>query len=138
MLWLALVLGSFGNNGTPKTETVDLLEVNHKYGDDGKHVYDQLIVWERLPDGKYHVRHWRLLDDRETCPGRPLYCAQTQDYRATWKDEAGLRAVRSKAFRETWSHSDPEREDLKVWPQIMRQNLLNPKLKEPKDGETRL
>lgn len=54
-------------------ESVDLIEMNHKHDRTGKHTFTQIIFWERMPmNGKYHVRDWVLVDDRESLCGVPI------------------------------------------------------------------
>ncbi len=49
------------------SESVDLIELNHFYDRQGRHVYDQVIFYERLAStGQYRVRAWCLVEDRES------------------------------------------------------------------------
>lgn len=45
---------------------VDRIELNHFYGDDGRHVLDQIIFWRAFCEEDrvaYHVVGWQLLSD---------------------------------------------------------------------------
>ena len=54
-------------------EHVDAIELNHFHDQRGHLVYDQVIFWERTPvNGRFQVRAWCLVDDRETLNRRPL------------------------------------------------------------------
>ena len=72
LLFCVTVAGRVSSDGT-LSECVDLIELNHFYDRQGKHVYDQVIFYERHPgNGKYHVRAWCLVEDRESLNRRPL------------------------------------------------------------------
>ena len=70
-------------------DTVDVIEVNHFYAENGRHVFDQVIYWEWIGrESRYHVRGWRMLKgDRQ----RPSRCKT--GWRAIWLDEPTMRKV---------------------------------------------
>ena len=64
-LLLAIVSIPFGLAASP-CEHVALIELNHFYDQTGRHVYDQVIFYERAPEtGRFQVRAWCLVEDRE-------------------------------------------------------------------------
>jgi hypothetical protein len=93
-----------------RSEHADLLELNHHYDLRGCHVYDQLIVWRQNPATfRFEVASWTLCDTQGKYPVR----SQSGVYRVTWIDSGKPREVVSRMFRESWTQTDPEREDQK-------------------------
>ena len=105
-------------------DRVDLLELNHKFDNQGRHVFSQVIAWERLPaNGQYHVRAWKLIEKRESLTGWPVYNDMNQTWESHFVDmEIGgkLRVISSSLYRETFSQKDPESEDKKKLPHQLR------------------
>ncbi len=88
------------------TDTVDLIEINHFYDENGKLVFDQLLFYDwSAKDARFQVRAWRLLKKNSQLPRRDW---QRGDYQTTWHDGDLLRHVRAKSIRETWTQYDPE------------------------------
>ncbi|XZE45563.1 hypothetical protein SH467x_000808 [Pirellulaceae bacterium SH467] len=111
------------------SEHVDLIELNHFYDPLGRHVYDQVIFYNRHPaTGRFHVRAWCLVEDRESLSRRPVYQAATGLYRVDWldSDQQVLRRLESRLHRESWSHLDPERIDKKKYDERLRFALVQP------------
>jgi hypothetical protein len=111
------------------TETVDLIELNHFYDRQGRHIYDQVIFYERLAgNGEYRVRAWCLVEDRESLNRRPQWIASNDMYQVDWldSDHGVLRTIRSRLYRESWSHVDPERQDKKHLEERYRLALIKP------------
>ncbi|MCU0710128.1 MAG: hypothetical protein MUF23_17760 [Pirellula sp.] len=95
-------------------ESIDLIELNHFYDPCGRHVYDQVIFYHLSPEtGKYRVRAWCLVEDRETLSRRPLKDPSTGIVRVEWYDgdHKVIRRLESHIFRESWTQVDPERMD---------------------------
>ena len=93
----------------PTVDQVDLVELNHFYDDQGRLVFDQVIYYDwSTTHGRYQVRDWRLLKTPTQVPLRDWreggYVAQWEDF----KQRNGLRRVKSKSVRETWTQYDPE------------------------------
>ncbi|XZE33591.1 hypothetical protein SH501x_004380 [Pirellulaceae bacterium SH501] len=110
-------------------ERVDLIELNHFYDPQGRHVYDQVIFYNRHPgSGKFQVRAWCLVEDRESLNRRPIYQVETGFYRVDWLDSdlQVLRRIESRLHRESWSHVDPERVDKKKYDERLRLSLTQP------------
>lgn len=90
-------------------DQVDMIEVNHFYDDQGRLVFDQLIYYDWSPThSRYQVRDWRLLKSPAQVPLRDWrdggYVSEWQDF----KQRNGLRRVKAKSVRETWTQYDPE------------------------------
>jgi hypothetical protein len=122
-LLLASVLIGIGSPILPPIgECVDLIELNHKYAPDGKHTFSQVIFYERLPyNGKYRVRDWVLVDDRESLNAIPI--EQNGVYVSTFVRSGNLYIVRSRMRRESWTQTDPEIEDARIYPKNTRRPL---------------
>ena len=90
-------------------DQVDLIEINHFYDDQGRLVFDQVIYFDWSPEhSRYQVRDWRLLKALGQVPLRDWrdggYVSEWEDF----KQRNGLRRVRAKSVRETWTQYDPE------------------------------
>lgn len=92
-----------------KSAHVDMIELNHYFDDRGQHVFDQVIFW-RIEEStrRYQVRGWKICNSQNDYPTRN---ANGLTELRIGFDSSALR-VRSKVFRESWSHRDPERDDL--------------------------
>lgn len=89
----------------PVVDTVDVLERNHFYGEQGEIVFTQHIGWS-YDVADLHVVFWRLNKD-EKSPITPT----SKGYQWQWWDGDTLRRVESKVYRETWTQFDPELRD---------------------------
>ncbi len=117
--------GDFGNRVT--NEQVDLIELNHFFDPRGQHVYDQVIFYQVAPEtGKFHVRAWCLVEDRESLSRRPIKNQNTEQYQVEWydNDHRILRRIKSQQFRESWTQIDPERVDKKILEERSRLSLI--------------
>ncbi len=101
------------NNPRVSQTRIDLIELNQVQDQDGRPVFDQLILWSTNPDGKLHIRDWRI---QKT----PEMLTRQADLRVCqWisrqKGSAGTdeMTVAAPAFQETTSIIDPELEDRK-------------------------
>lgn len=112
-------------------EYVDLIELNHFYDSQGRHVYDQVIFYEEDPGTlRRQVRAWCLVEDRDTRNRRPVKNVETSLYQVDWfdNDQRLVRKITSRSFSETWSQIDPERANKKVLLEKYRIALIqNPK-----------
>lgn len=106
LLILLLTIPSLPESVT--AEQVDVVEVNHFYDDNGRHVFDQVIFYD-WSDGwqRHQVVAWRLIKDRSQLPQRN-WQASSESYVTFWVDQEVLRKVTAKSFRETWTQYDPE------------------------------
>ena len=112
-------------------EYVDLIELNHFYDHQGRHVYDQVIFYEQSPEtGRFQVRAWCLIEDRDNLSRRPMKNVETQLVQVDWfdKDQRLVRKITSRSFRESWTQIDPERANKKILEERSRIALVqNPK-----------
>ena len=109
-------------------ESVDCIELNHFHDQKGKLVYDQVIFYERAPEtGRFRVRAWCLVEDREVLDRRPVKNEETGVYRVDWfdSDKRVKRKITSRMFRESWTQLDPERENKKVHDERLRRCLIS-------------
>ncbi len=61
-----------------RIESVDLIELNHIYDRKGQLSFDQVVFWERSPaTGRFQVRAWCMVDDREELNRRPVKSEET-------------------------------------------------------------
>lgn len=107
-LWAGSCLGK--NKGIPDTQ-VDVLELNHVYTSDGSSLaFTQAIFWTWDPSYcRLVCDYWVIVDTRWD-----FYVITADVY------QVGDMVVRPKAFRETWTRFDPEREDRKLTPEKYR------------------
>lgn len=123
-----LILSTWGIS--PQTdisvERVDLVELNHFFDDQGRHVFDQVIFYDwSSEDNRYQVRAWRLIKSASQNPRRDW---ETDNYVATWQDGSILRKVLAKNMKETWTQHDPELTEREHLPKEMRRELYQPRL----------
>lgn len=103
------------------TDRVDLVELNHFYDEQGRHVFDQIIFYDWSGNrGRYNVRAWRLLKSADQVPHRD---ARTGAYTALWHDGHVLRKVQATTMRESWTQHDPELIERAFLPKEQRREL---------------
>ncbi len=128
-LFLCATISLKGNRSAD--EYVDLIELNHFYDQKGGLVYDQVIFYERAPEtGRFQVRAWCLVEDRECLNRRPTKNLQTDLYQVDWydSDQRLLRKITSRLYRESWTQIDPERANKKLHDERSRISMVqNPK-----------
>jgi hypothetical protein len=96
------------------SEHVDVIELNHYYDACGKLVYDQVIAWERSREtGKLNVRSWRMAENDYPIRINGVY-----------RFSKGEILIHSSIYRESWTQSDPERENGKRFPNELRIELV--------------
>ena len=103
------------------SEQVDLVEVNHFYDDQGRHVFDQVIFYDWAEGHSRHmVRAWRLVKNPAQLPQRNW---KDGSYTALWHDNETLRKVQAKSMRESWTQYDPELVEREYLPKEKRKAL---------------
>ncbi len=103
------------------SDHVDLVELNHLYDEQGKHVFDQIIFYDwSARHGRYNVRAWRLLKHPHQVPHQD---SQTGRYTALWRDGKVLRKVLAETMRESWTQHDPELIERAFLPKEQRSEL---------------
>lgn len=116
-----------GVQGQVIEESIDMIELNHFYDPCGRHIYDQVIFYHLSPEtGKYRVRAWCLVEDRESLTRRPMRDAKTGRVRVEWYDgeHKALRHLESGIYRESWTQVDPERMDKRHLDERLRLSLV--------------
>lgn len=106
-------------------QKVDLVELNHRYDDQGRHCYDQVIFYEWSPDfRRYHVVAWCLVDNGLT--RLPTLDHAKDRYVVRWYDRESSRhrEIWAPVYRETWSDWDPERANKELMDEKYRVSLL--------------
>jgi hypothetical protein len=125
---LVLILSSPLKLATTVAESVDCIELNHFHDAKGCLVYDQVIFYERAPDtGRFRVRAWCLVEDREALNRRPVKNEETGVYRVDWydSDKRLKRSITSRLYRESWTQVDPERANKKFHDERLRVGLIS-------------
>lgn len=118
---IALLAVTIMPQSEPVRDSVDIIEVNHFYDQNGQLVFDQVIFWEwHEREGRYHVLAWRLLKRPSQFPVRDW---QRGGHVAVWYDGDVLREVRAVAVRETWTQYDPELAERAFLPKDRRLEL---------------
>lgn len=93
--------------------TVDIVEVNHFYNDEGRPVWCQAIFWEWEPvDSEYHARDWVFVDQkpfadvkRRPDGGAVVYVPSEVPGGQV------VREIRGRLYRESWTQFDREAAD---------------------------
>jgi hypothetical protein len=106
-------------------DSVDLIEINHFYDEQGRLVFDQVIFYDwSSADARYMVRAWRLVKNPGQLPQRDW---KSGGYVAVWQDSGQggevLRHVQSQSIRETWTQYDPELVEREYLPKERRKEL---------------
>jgi hypothetical protein len=107
------------------TQRVDLIELNHRYDDQGRHCYDQVIFYEWSPDyRRYHVVAWCLVDNGLS--RLPALDHNKNRYVVKWfdRDSGQHRVLWAPIYRETWSDWDPERANKELMDEKYRVSLM--------------
>jgi len=127
---MLLLLSIIPQPGGAYHDTVDVIEVNHLYGnDDGKWMYDQLIFWEWKGERFEVVDEYRMMKKVGELPVRDW---QNGGYSLTWTEQQAIRHVHANSTRETWclQMDDPEVAEREHLPKEKRRYLQ--KLPKPK------
>jgi hypothetical protein len=107
-------------------ESVDLVELNHFYDENGRLVFDQVIFWDWSDrDARYQVAAWRLVKHEVQLP-RPDCCGR-KFWTVLWQDGDRHRAITAHAYRETWTQYDPELAEREYLPAANRRELRGKK-----------
>ena len=125
----AVLLSSFGGDAVEVTltDSVDLIEVNHHFDENGWLVMEQVVFYQWCPvKCRYRVRDWRPLKTFHQIPRKDF---SRNVYVACWKDGRHYREVTASQFRETWTTYDPELVDSLLAPKQHRKILTKPAAK---------
>lgn len=99
---------------------VDLIELSHFWDEQGRLVFSQLILWSLYPDGKYHVRDWRMVKGKFVPQKRGDLWTCRWNLTKDIPLAQGKWTVVAPLFRETTTTVDPEVVDRKELPQEKR------------------
>lgn len=103
-------------------ETVDLIEVNHFFDEEGRPVFDQCLFYDWSPEAsRFMVRAWRLVRHPSQLPRRDW---ARDAHVAVWQDGPVLRKVRALSVRETFTKYDPELIEREFLPKERRRDLM--------------
>jgi hypothetical protein len=104
-------------------EHVDLIELNHKYDCNGTLTFDQIIFYEWSPsEHRYHVRSW-VISSPQIEP-RKDYRSGLYRVSFTDREQKLERVITSSYFRESWTQTDPERDNKKHLDERERHALI--------------
>ena len=96
---------------------VAVYELNHFYGEDGKHVFSQHIFWDH--DGG--VIGWRI-SKRDA----PVSCRQSLVFHDGVDEDSGMmRRIRFDSYIQSWTQFDREMINREVVPRASRKELSN-------------
>jgi hypothetical protein len=107
-------------------ESVDLIELNHYFDENGRHVFDQTIfyLWNEK-DARYDAMGYRLVKHESQLP-RPDCCGR-KFWTVLWQDGDRHRAITAHAYRETWTQYDVELYEREILPKEQRRKLKGEK-----------
>lgn len=99
----------------PVRDSVDIVEVNAFYDENGKEVFQQLIWWNwNRSECRFDVCDWRLVKNPKQIPlhGTSVF----------WDGQV-LREVSARSVRRTWKQYDPELTERATLPKEQRKEL---------------
>lgn len=122
MRCLLLSLAMLNPVETVTVDHADVAEINHFYDEQGRLVFQQLVLWERGPNGETdRCFAWRLV---KTPNMRPVYRWDRKAWVATFQDGEVTRRIEATYFRESWTQTgvtgDPELNDRERFPKEQR------------------
>ena len=95
----------------------DLVELNHRYDDQGRRCYSQVIVWQWNPTCRRHdVEAWWLVDP-DVIDELPVMV------NGRWVVDRNEFRVLSAVFMQTWTTIDPETNNKLLKPENLRRGL---------------
>lgn len=104
------------------TAYVDVIELNQQYDSRMGGSWQQVIFWSRYPDGKLHIREWRMIGNSRT---KDLQLDHSRRSRCacSWSTDGVPFRVEAPTFRETKTSGDPDVLDRVELPKPDRQPL---------------
>ena len=93
-------------------QQADVVEYNHFYDDNGKHVFDQLILWKWDYFVGSNVSHgFKIVKGNESIEPKCIL----------WEEGEEIHKIDSKCpLYETWTQYDPENKNREVFPKELR------------------
>ena len=106
-------------------DTVARIELNHVHDERGKLVYSQFIFSDFGPHG-FECLAWTMTQPHSDAILTRSFAPER--YEVTWYDKEArtTRRIVSGVFLETWTRTDRERENQKVFPMWSRRGLSGP------------
>jgi len=103
-------------------QNVDLIEVNHFYDENGKHVFDQLLFkdWSDRA-GRHQVVDWKLI---KSAHHTPQFNHASNRWVLVYHDAGYMRVIYGTYKDESWTQYDPELIERKFLPKEDRKKLL--------------
>lgn len=121
MILLLLALAAILPDGNTLRERCDLIELNHFYDDQARHVFDQLLFYDwSFDDGRYQLRAWRMVKSQSQLP---RFDHEQRQWVCEWLDGDNWRRIEAEAVRETWTQYDPELTEREFLPKEKRRDL---------------
>ena len=106
--------------GAPVVDEVDAIQVHHMLDEQGRHIFSELIFWEKVEGVGLCVVDWRLLKPGRT---KPVFNSSRKQWVARFLEGGIEREIRGDRYWETMSANDPELENREVWPTKRRREL---------------
>jgi len=126
LLCLLLIVGQ----ASVAHDHCDLVELNHFHDFQGRNVYDQVIFYEWNPEhSRYHVRSWAI-SENDKIPKRN-YANGTWRTCYTERESNIERVITSTHFRESFTQTDPERDNKRLLDERLRHGLNKRLVKVP-------
>jgi hypothetical protein len=101
----------------------DLVELHHFHDFQGRNVYDQVIFYEWSAEhSRYHVRSWAI-SEGDKIPRRN-YSDGTYRTCYTERESNIERLITSTHFRESFTQTDPERDNKRLLDERLRHGLI--------------
>ena len=119
------VMAKGRSKNDPKVETCDMIEYNIKLNEKtGEISFHQIILWDWNHEySRYDVQGWEILDDSHVKNlGNILYeYGGMQYYVSPFKQkDRKIQTIQATHYRHTQTFKDPERENKKLFPEILR------------------
>jgi hypothetical protein len=100
----------------------DVIELNQQYDPQLGRSWQQVIFWSRYPDGKLHIREWKMTANSHTQDFQ-LDHSRRSLCTCSWSTDGIPFRVEAPTFRETKTSGDPELLDRVEMSKIDRQPL---------------
>ena len=104
------------------TAYVDVIELNEQYDARLRRTWQQVIFWSRYPDGKLHIREWRIIGSSAHKDFRLDHSRRSVCF-CSWSDFGQPFRVEAPTFCETKWPGDPELLDRQMLSKFDRQPL---------------
>src|SRR5688500_12479080 len=118
---LAILILSIIPHDDTLRDSVDVIERNCYYDEQGKLVFVELILFDWCDEDERHqCRDWRMVRDPSQVAERDW---ARGGYSIIWSDNGALRVIRAKSVCESWTQYDPELSERGYVPKEKRRGL---------------